>query len=133
MSAITLNLPPTMELTYEEFALICSTNPDLKLERTAWIKKKRWESLTKEQQQQFIPLCPDFVIQLPSNSDSLSELQKKMQEYLANGLLLGWLIDPQNKQVEVYQQNCPVEVIHNPVSLSGDNVLLSFTLNLKYI
>ncbi len=100
---------------------------------TAWVKKKRWKSLTPEQQKQFIPLCPDFAIELRSNSDSLSELQKKMQEYLANGLMLGWLIDSQNKQVEVYKPNYPVEILSNPVSLSGENVLSGLTLDLKDI
>ena len=205
MTAITLNLQPIIELTDEQFALICSTNRDLRLERTAtgelvimpptggetgrknsdlnyqleawnrryklglvfdsstgfklpngatrspdvaWIKKERWESLTLEQQKKFIPLCPDFVIELRSNSDNLSDLQKKtsdpasatdarererMQEYLANGLVLGWLIDPQNKQVEVYQSDCPAETISNPISLSGDDLLPGFTLELKDI
>ncbi len=222
MTPITLNLQPTIELTDEQFALICSTNRDLRLERTAtgelvimpptggetgkrnssinaqlwlwnqqhqlgevfdsstgfklpngatrspdaaWIKKERWESLTSEQQKKFIPLCPDFVIELRSdpaevssakeratirsNSDSLSDLQQKMtsdpasatdarerarmQEYSANGLVLGWLIDPQNKKVEVYKSNCSVEVISNPVSLSGENTLSGFTLDLKDI
>ncbi len=190
MTPITLNLQPTIELTDEQFALICSINRDLRLERTAtgelvimpptggetgrrnssinaqlwlwnqqhklgevfdsstgfklpngatrspdaaWIKKERWENLTSKQQQKFIPLCPDFAIELRSNSDSLSDLQKKMQEYLANGLVLGWLIDPQNKQVEVYKANCPVKVIPNPVNLSGEDILSGFTLELKEI
>ena len=190
MTPITLNLQPTIELTDEQFALICSTNRDLRLERTAtgelvimpptggetgkrnssinaqlwlwnqqnqlgevfdsstgfklsngatrspdaaWIQKERWESLTSEQQKKFIPLCPDFAIKLRSNSDNLSDLQQKMQEYLANGLVLGWLIDPQNKKVEVYKSNCPVEFISHPVNLSDENTLSGFTLNLKDI
>jgi Uma2 family endonuclease len=59
----------------------------------AWVKRDRWESLTPEQQRKFVPLCPDFVIELRSISDEITDLQVKMQEYLENGLRLGWLID----------------------------------------
>ena len=190
MTAITLNLKPIIKLTDEQFALICSTNRDLRLERTAtgelvimpptggetgiknsdlnyqlqvwnrkhklgfvfdsstglklpndatrspdasWIKKARWETLTSTQQKKFIPLCPDFVIELRSNSDNLSDLQDKMKEYLANGLILGWLIDPQHKQVEIYQPDRAVKTISNPTKLSGNDILPEFTLDLEDI
>ena len=97
------------------------------------MKNERWETLTLEQKKQFIPLCPDFAIELRSESDSLSELQNKMQEYLDNGLSLGWLIDPQSQQVEVYQPNCELKILSQPTSVSGEDVLPGFTLDLTDI
>ncbi|MGK7888796.1 MAG: Uma2 family endonuclease [Leptolyngbyaceae cyanobacterium] len=94
----------------------------------AWIRVERWQQLTAEEKQGFLPLCPDFAIELRSPSDTLSELQQKMQEYLANGLILGWLIDPKQRLVEVYQQNMPPETIHHPTRLSADPLLPGFSL-----
>ncbi len=71
----------------------------------AWIQRERWEALTPEEQEKFPPLCPDFVIELRSRTDSLKVLQEKMQEYLNSGLRLGWLIDPLQEQVEIYRLN----------------------------
>lgn len=99
----------------------------------AWVKRERWESLTPEQRQKFLPLCPDFVIGLRSASDDLKPLQKKMQEYLANGIRLGWLIDPQNQQVEIYRPNQDVEILQAPTTLSGEAVLPGFGLHLSQI
>ena len=99
----------------------------------AWVKRERWQALTIEQRKGFVPLCPDFVIELRSESDSLSKLQEKMREYLDNGTQLGWLIDPQNKRVEIYRFQRDVEVLENPTNLSGETVLPGFILNLKRI
>jgi Uma2 family endonuclease len=99
----------------------------------AWISRARWDSLTPEQQDDFPPLCPDFVIELRSKTDTLKELREKMQEYLNNGLQLGWLIDPKNKQVEIYRPLQNVEVLQSPTSLSGENVLPRFVLDLTPI
>ncbi|MBE9075891.1 Uma2 family endonuclease [Romeria aff. gracilis LEGE 07310] len=96
----------------------------------AWVSQARWDDLTPEQQKGFLPLCPDFVIELRSPSDRIRPLQVKMQEYLENGLRLGWLIDPQNRQVEVYRPNQPVEVIPFPAALSGEAVLPNFRLQI---
>jgi len=96
----------------------------------AWVEKGRWETLTREQQEKFIPLCPDFVIELRSRTDSLNQLQDKMQEYLNSGLKLGWLINPQTQQVEIYRPTQPVETVQLPTLLSGENVLPGFTLDL---
>lgn len=96
----------------------------------AWVKCERWNSLTEEQQEQFPPLCPDFVIELRSKSDALKPLQDKMQEYLDNGAQLGWLIDPQTQQVEVYRSNQQKQVLQNPETLSGETVLPGFVLKL---
>jgi Uma2 family endonuclease len=96
----------------------------------AWVQNARWESLTLEQQEKFVPLCPDFVIELRSRSDSLKQLQDKMQEYLNSGLKLGWLINPQTQQVEIYRPTQPVETVQLPTRLSGENILPGFTLDL---
>jgi len=95
----------------------------------AWVKRERWEALTLDQQEKFPPLCPDFVIELRSRTDSLAALQEKMQEYLDSGLRLGWLIDPQQQQAQVYRPNRAVEVASFPTRLSGESVLLDFTLD----
>ena len=99
----------------------------------SWVKKERWESLTPQQRKSFVPLCPDFVIELRSESDSLVKLQAKMREYIDNGTTLGWLLNPQKKQVEIYRRDREVEVLENPTHLSGEDVLPGFTLNLKRI
>lgn len=96
----------------------------------AWIANERWESLTIQEKEKFAKICPDFVIELRFRTDSLSQLQEKMQEYLNSGLRLGWLIDPQNQQVEIYRQNQSVEIVSLPTSLSGENVLPGFILEL---
>jgi Uma2 family endonuclease len=96
----------------------------------AWVKRERWEALSEEDQEKFPPLCPDFVIELRSHTDSLTSLQEKMCEYLASGLRLGWLINPQQQQVEIYRLDCDVEIINLPATLSGEDVLPGFVLNL---
>ncbi|MCA2803794.1 MAG: Uma2 family endonuclease, partial [Microcystis sp. M114S2] len=96
----------------------------------AWIKRERWEALSAEEREKFPPLCPDFVIELRSRTDSLTSLQDKMREYLASGLRLGWLINPQQQQVEIYRLNSDGEIINLPAILSGEDVLPGFVLNL---
>ena len=99
----------------------------------SWVEKSRWEALTSEQREKFIPLCPDFVIELLSPSDSLSKTQEKMQEYLDNGCRLGWLIKRKKQEVEIYRPGKEVEVLKSPQTLSGEDVLPGFTLNLQPI
>lgn len=96
----------------------------------AWITNERWNNLTSEQEEKFAPICPDFVIELRSRTDSLSQLQKKMQEYLNSGLRLGWLIDLQNQQVEIYRQNQSIEMVALPTTVSGEDILPEFSLEL---
>jgi Uma2 family endonuclease len=96
----------------------------------AWVSRDRWESLSAEEQDKFPPLCPDFIIELRSRTDSLKFLQEKMAEYLDNGLRLGWLIDPQGQKVEIYRPGQPVEILSLPACLSGEEVLPGFTLDL---
>ncbi|MEM9450727.1 MAG: Uma2 family endonuclease, partial [Cyanobacteria bacterium P01_E01_bin.6] len=99
----------------------------------SWVRRDRWEALTQDEQEGFVPLCPDFVVELRSQTDSLKDLRPKMQEYMENGSQLGWLIDPQNKQVEIYRSGQAVEVLENPSTLSGEAILPGFTLSLKRI
>jgi Uma2 family endonuclease len=99
----------------------------------SWIKQERWNSLTLEQRQKFIPLAPDFVLELMSPSDYLVDVQGKMQEYLDNGVQLGWLINPEVKQVEIYRLGQDVELLNSPASLSGEDILPGFVLDLTNI
>lgn len=194
MDAVTVTLPPTLELkidlTDEQFFELCQHNRDLRFERTAtrailvmpptggetsnrnfelavqlgiwnkqdnlglafdsnggftlpngavrapdvsWVKRERWQALTQQQREKFVPLCPDFVVELCSPSDSLQETRKKMQEYMENGARLGWLIDRKNRKVEIYCPNQDVETLENPATLSGEDVLPRFVLDLNPI
>ncbi|PSB31662.1 Uma2 family endonuclease [Chlorogloea sp. CCALA 695] len=189
-----ITLPPilqlSIDLTEEQFFLLCQNNGDLRFERTAsgeiiimpptggetsnnnfeiamqlgmwnkqtklgkgfdsnggftlpngavrapdasWLKLERWEALTQGQRQKFLPLCPDFVVELRSPTDSLKQTQLKMQEYIANGARLGWLIDPKTRRVEIYRPNQDVELLENPVTLSGEDVLPGFVLDISSI
>ena len=99
----------------------------------AWVKLERWNALTPEQQKKFPPLCPDFVVELLSPSDSLKETQDKMREYRDNGALLGLLINRKNRQVEIYRPGAEVEVLDNPTQVSCDPILPGFVLSLGAI
>jgi Uma2 family endonuclease len=95
----------------------------------AWVRRDRLEALNPSPDR-FLPLAPDFVVELRSATDSLETLQGKMQEYLDCGVRLGWLINPQNRQVEIYRLGQNVEVLESPNSLSGEDVLIGFVLEL---
>ena len=190
MVTFTLDLSPILDLTHEQFWLLCQNHPDLKFERTAkgeliimsptggetgnhnieiafqlqawsrqnslgiafdsstgfqlpngaerspdaaWVSKERWNALSREQQRRFPPLCPDLVIELLSPSDSLPKLREKMQEYMDNQALLGWLIDLKNRRVEIYRPNRAVETLISPTTLSGEGILPGFILDLTKI
>ena len=94
---------------------------------------QRGAALTDEQRKKFVPLCPDFVIELRSPTDSLSVSRDKIQEYLDNGAKLGWLIDPEQKRVYVYRPQSEVKELHNPEKISGDPILSGFVLNLREV
>ncbi|MEQ9484992.1 Uma2 family endonuclease [Coleofasciculus sp. F4-SAH-05] len=99
----------------------------------AWVKLERWKTLTPEQQNTFAPICPDFVVELRSVSDNLTLLKTKMQEYIDNGALLGWLIDRKKRQVYIYRSGVAVECLDNPATVSGESVLPGFILDLSKI
>ena len=189
MTALILNLSPTIELTDEQFFQLCQNNRDLRLKRTAegeliimpptgwesgnrnsrltqclgnwadiygtglafdsstgfklpnganrspdasWVSREQLEALNPDPAR-FLPIPPDFAVELCFASDSLKTVQQKMQEYIDNGVRLGWLIDPQNQQVEIYCPRQDVEVLRSPTSLSGEDVLPRFVLDLAQI
>lgn len=190
MQALTVDFNSIIDLTDEQFFLLCQTNRNLRFERNAtgeivimppvggessnrnagltaqlwiwnqkynlgivfdssggfklpngadrspdasWVKLSKWNELTPEQKTKFLPLAPDFVIELLSPSDSLKTTQQKMEEYKNNGVRLGWLINRKNRQVEIYRIGKEVEVLDNPDSLSGEDVLPGFVLDLQMI
>ena len=194
METLTLNIPPAVNLTDEQFYQLCIANEPWQLELTqtgeliimpptggesgirnsdinielgvwnrqtklgkvfdsstefklpsgayrcpdaAWVKLARWQALSKEEKKRFPPLCPDFVVELRSETDSLEKLRAKMREYQNNGVLLGWLIDPQTPLVEIYRYGKDVEVLNfdfdNPPKLFGEDILPGFILDLQII
>jgi len=100
-------------------------SPDL-----AWITIEKWNALSAEERRGFLPLCPDFAVELLSPSDSWKQGLIKMEEYRENGCRLGWLLDPKKKRVAIYRSDRPVEILDNPVTLSGEDVLEGFVLNI---
>ncbi len=97
----------------------------------AWVRPERLKGLTKKQWDEFAPLCPDFVLELRSPSDSLRVLREKMEEYMEQGAQLGWLLDPKTRRVSIYRPGEPVETLDDPVTISGEPVLPGFTLNVR--
>ena len=99
----------------------------------SWVKLERWNALSEEQKASFAPICPDFVIELRSSSDTVSSLQDKMQEYIDNGASLGLLIDRKNRRVYIYRLGQEPEILNNPETVSGDSVLPGFVLRMAKI
>lgn len=99
----------------------------------SWIKLERWNTLTEEEKEKFPPICPDFVIELLSPSDTLKVTQEKMREYIDNGVRLGFLINRQSRQVEIYKQGKEIEILESPDTVSGEDLLNGFVLNLEMI
>jgi Uma2 family endonuclease len=99
----------------------------------SWIIRQRWDELSEEEKDEFVPICPDFVIELRSKSDRLTVLQEKMEEYILNGAQLGWLIDPLEKRVHIYRPDQLVEILDQPKEISGEPMLKGFVLNLEKI
>ncbi|MEC4813393.1 MAG: Uma2 family endonuclease [Scytonema sp. PMC 1069.18] len=197
MNTVTINLPSILELdinninlTDEQFFMLCQDNPDLRFERSAqgkliimpptggitgdrnsdlnyqlrgwsrknklgktfdsstgfklpnganrspdasWVKMERWNTLTEDEKEKYIPLCPDFVVELMSPSDTLEKTRAKMKEYMENGASLGWLINRKHKQIEIYRPNQEAEILDFPQTLSGEDVLPGFILDLTEI
>lgn len=190
---LVLTLPPSIQLSDDQFFELCQINHDLRLERNlktgeiwimtpaggetgnrnfslivqlgswvkqdktgigfdsstgfripgatkdpmspdaAWVRLERWNALTPEQQQKFPPICPDFVVELRSPSDTLKSLQKKMEEWVRLGIQLGWLIDRTGRQVYIYRQGGSQDCLQNPETLSGEMVLPGFVLDMSEI
>jgi len=99
----------------------------------AWIRRDRWDALTAEEKKKFAPICPDFVVELRSTTDSLETLRAKMKVYVKNGARLGWLLDRKNRKVEISRQGREVEILDEPATLSGEDVLPGFVLDLTDI
>ncbi len=103
-------------------------SPDL-----SWIRLERWNIIPKKQRKKFAPICPDFVVELRSETDKLAALKEKLEEYIENGAHLGWLIDPIEKKVHIYRPNAQVEILDHPQSISGEPLLKGFALDLTGI
>lgn len=103
-------------------------SPDL-----AWVRNERWDALTDAEQERFPPLCPDFVVELRSPTDTLRSLKAKMEEYIANGAQLGWLIDPFAKKIYVYRPQSAVEILDNPQTVSGEPLLKGMILDVQLL
>ncbi|MEH2307397.1 Uma2 family endonuclease [Nostoc sp.] len=100
----------------------------------SWIKLERWNSLSPKQQEKFVPICPDFVVELKSPSDNLQTLKEKMEEYMNEpGIQLGWLIDRKQRKVYIYRPGLPEECLDNPASVIGESVLPGFILNMSKV
>ena len=108
-------------------------NSAMRAPDAAWIRRDRLTTVPQEQQERFLPLCPDFAIELRSSSDTLGAAQSKMREYLDNGLRLGWLIDPFARRVYVYRPGADVHVLDDPDGVDGAPVLPGFRLDLSRI
>lgn len=102
----------------------------------AWVRAERWNALSSDEQEKFVPLCPDFVVELRSRSDDLAELKDKMREYIACGAQLGWLLDPKARRVLIYRAGAAeptIEEADDPPQLSGEPVLKGFFLDLSRV
>lgn len=105
-------------------------NDALRVPDAAWVARSKLEALSAQEKQRFLPLCPDFVVELRSPSDRLADLRAKMEEYRQHGARLGWLIDPEARRVHVYRPGRPVEVLEDPTEVAGDPELPGFLLDL---
>jgi Uma2 family endonuclease len=114
--------------TLFRFANGAARSPD-----ASWVEKSRWEQLTEDEQESIAPICPNFVIELRSKTDRLVDLQEKLVEYMANGVELGWIIDPLQCQVHIFEQGRPVQVLDRPERVAGTGCMAGFVLELKGI
>ncbi|MBX7221151.1 MAG: Uma2 family endonuclease [Blastocatellia bacterium] len=119
--------------TFDSSTLFKLPNGAKRSPDAAWVQQKRINALTDAECLGPLPLCPDFAIELCSPTDDVRALQDKMQEYTENGLALGWLIDPDRKQVHIYRSGQTVECLENPEKLSGESVLPGFELDLARV
>lgn len=120
-------------VTFDSDTIFCLPNRAKIMPDASWISNKKWDALSEKEKDKIMSFAPDFAIELRSRTDSLKDLQEKMQEYNENGVSLGWLIDPTNRKVFVYRQSTEVEILENPKEVSGESSLKGFTLNLQEI
>jgi Uma2 family endonuclease len=97
----------------------------------SWMPRGKYNTLSEEEKETFSKIVPDFVIELRSPSDNLKPIENKMDEYIKNGVKLGWLIDPLKKKVHIYRENGEIEILNNPKLVSGENVLNGFALDIS--
>lgn len=120
-------------VAFDSDTIFCLPNGAKKIPDASWVSNEKWNALTKDEQARIVPFAPDFAIELRSRTDSLKDLQAKMQEYIENGTSLGWLIDADERKVYVYRQNANVEILDSPKEVSGEPFLQDFNLNLQEI
>jgi Uma2 family endonuclease len=118
-------------VTFDSSTGFTLANGAIRSPDASWMKRERWEALSKSQRAKFAPICPDFVVEVRSETDRLADLLEKMQEYLANGARLGWLIDPFDKRVYIYRPDQPVEILEDPAEVRGDPILPRFLLRIR--
>lgn len=123
----------TSGIEFDSSAGFALPNGSTRSPDASWIKLTKWNSLSAQQKTKFAPICPDFVVELRSPSDNLKMLQDKMQEYIDNGVSLGWLIDRTTRQVYIYTPDSEVESLDSPQTISGEPILSGFVLDLAKI
>jgi Uma2 family endonuclease len=101
---------------------------------TSWLSDEKWQRLTKAEKNSFAPVCPEFVVEIRSATDSLKKIKAKMEEWIENGVQLGWLLDPANEKAWIYRADGSIEIVHSfDKTLSGENVLVDFTFDLALL
>lgn len=120
-------------VSFESSTMFRLPNSAMRSPDASWVSLSRWKSLTREQRRKYIPLCPEFVVELISPSDRLPDVSAKMSEWVANGAQLGWIIDGDERKVHIYRQGQPVEVLSNPANVKGEGPVAGFTLDLSMI
>ena len=120
-------------IVFDSSSLFTFPNGAKRSPDTSWVLREKWDVLSDAERKRFSKLVPDFVIELRSSSDSIKSLKKKMLEYIENGVRLGWLIDPLEQKVHIYRANGEVKVLNNPETVSGEDVLNGFELNVREI
>jgi len=120
-------------IVFDSSTLIRLPKGSIRSPDATWVERTRWDRLTLKQQKKLGPLCPNFVIELRSESDRLSVLQEKLEEYMDNGVELGWIIDPLLAQVHIYEQGKPVQVLDRPEAVAGTGCMAGFVVDLKGI
>ena len=118
-------------LGFDSSTLFTLPNTAKRSPDVAWVRNDRWNALSSQEQEQFPPVCPDFVVELRSRTDSLRNLKEKMEEYISNGAELGWLIDPSDRRVHVYRADGAPEVLEDPKEVSGEPLLGGFVLDVQ--